>query len=82
MDMTTIIVSIEKGANTRSITAAMRQLKGVAKVKVQKEATFERIPGLSYTHEERIESIGNAEENIRIGNVYSAREVRAMFPEP
>ena len=35
--MTTMIVSIESDANTRKISTAMRQLKGVAKVRVQKE---------------------------------------------
>jgi hypothetical protein len=45
------------------------------------EETFERIPGLAYTHAERIESIRKAEENIRNGKVYSAEEVRAMFPK-
>jgi len=80
IDMTTVIVSIENGANTKSIAAAMRQLKGVVKVKVQKDSTFERIPGLAYTPEERLKSISNAEENIRSGKLFSANEVRAMFP--
>jgi hypothetical protein len=39
--MTTMIVSIESGANTRNITAAMRQLKGVLKVKVQRKTEAE-----------------------------------------
>ena len=36
--MTTMIVNIESGANTRNISSAMRQLKGVVNVRVQKEA--------------------------------------------
>ena len=35
--MTTMIVSIENGANTRGITSAVRQIRGVSKVSVQKE---------------------------------------------
>ena len=35
--MTTMIVSIENGANTRGITSAVRQIRGVSKVRVQKE---------------------------------------------
>ena len=66
----------ENGANTRCITTAMRQLKGVAK-----DSTFERIPELAYTLEERLKSISNAEENIRSGKLFSANEVRAMFPK-
>lgn len=36
---------------------------------------FQRIPGLPYTHEERIESLRQAEENIAAGKVYSHEEV-------
>jgi len=60
----------------KSITAAMCQLKGVAK-----DSTFERIPRLAYTPEERLKSISNAEENIRSGKLFSANEVRAIFPK-
>jgi len=80
--MTTMIVSIESGADAGNIALAVRQLKGVAKVEVQTEEAFERIPGLPYTDEERIASLRRAEEDIRAGRVYSAEEVRAMFPRP
>jgi cell division protein FtsX len=43
--MRTMIVDMESGAYIRRVAAAIRQLKGVAKVKVQKN-NMERIPGL------------------------------------
>lgn len=43
---------------------------------------FERIPGLPYTKEERIASVRRSMEDIRAGRVFSAEEVRAMFPRP
>ena len=39
--MATMIIDIDSGANIKSIITAMRQLKGVAKVKVQKEPKSE-----------------------------------------
>ena len=77
--MTTMIVSIKKNADIRNIATAMRQLKGVAAVKMQHETT-DRIPGLSYTREDRLLDICMAEEDIRSGKVYSTAEVRTMFP--
>ena len=79
--MTTMIVNIENRADIRNIVAAVRQLKGVTEVKLQKEVEFERISGLPYTYEERMESVRLAEEDIRAGRVYSAADVRAMFPK-
>lgn len=40
----------------------------------------ERIPGLSYTHEDRVSEINEAEEDIREGRVYTAEEVRKRYP--
>ena len=48
----------------------------------QEETAFERIHGLPYTYEERMESICLAEEDISLGRVYSTEEIRAMFPKP
>jgi ribosome recycling factor len=81
-DMNTVIISVPDSGDLKNIAVAVRQLKGVDKIKVHRDATSERIPGLAYTHEERMECIRRAEENIRAGNVYSAEEVRAMFPRP
>jgi hypothetical protein len=78
--MTTMIVSIRKNADIGNIAAAVRQIEGVAEVKMQKEIAFEYIPGLSYTHEDRLLDIYKAEEDIRAGMVYSTEEVRTMFP--
>ena len=80
--MTTMTVSIENGADAGNIALAVRQLKGVAKVEVHQQEAFERIPGLAYTKEERIAAIRRAEEDYAAGRVYSAEEVRAMFPRP
>jgi hypothetical protein len=80
--MTTMIVSIKKNADIGNIAATVRQIKGVAEVKMQKETAFEYIPGLSYTHEERLLDLCMAEEDIRAGRVYSTEDVRTMFPMP
>ena len=65
--MTTMLVEIANGGNVRSIAATVRQLKGVAKVKVQKATKFERIPGVPHTQEELIESVGAAMAGYRRG---------------
>ena len=36
---------------------------------------FDRIPGLAYTHEERVAAILEAEEDIRAGRVYTHEEM-------
>ena len=48
--------------------------------KANAEEVFERIPGLAYTQEERIASVRKSMEDVRAGRVYSAEQVRAMFP--
>jgi len=65
--MTTMVVRIESSANARNIAAAMRQLKGVAEVKVHNGSAFERIPGVPHTQEELIESVTNAMAGYRRG---------------
>jgi len=50
------------------------------KRKANVEEVFERIPGLAYTQEERIASVRKSMEDVRAGRVYSAEQVRAMFP--
>ena len=66
--MTTMVVRIERGANARNIAAAMRQLKGVAEVKMQHNGSaFERIPEVPHTQEELIESVTNAMAGYRRG---------------
>ena len=50
------------------------------KRKADVEEVFERIPGLAYTREERIASVRKSMEDVRAGRVYSAEQVRAMFP--
>jgi hypothetical protein len=80
--MNTMIVSIDNSVDIGNIAASVRRLKGVSEVKIGEKAEFERIAGLPYTHEERLKSVCLAEEDIRAGRVYSAVEVRAMFPKP
>ena len=79
--MTTMTIDVHSGAEAKKIAAALRLMKSVKRITIQ-EDKFEPIPGLAYTHKERMDSIRRAEENIRTGNVYSAEEVRAMFPRP
>ncbi len=80
--MTTMTIEIPDNGDIRNIVIAVSQLKGVAKVTVHEEGSLERIPGLSHTRQERLEALARAEEDIRAGKVYSADEVRAMFPRP
>lgn len=42
---------------------------------------FQRIPGLPYTHEERMESLRKAEEDIAAGRVYTHEEVMRKMRE-
>jgi len=64
--MTTMTISIESDADARKIALAVRQLKGVAKVKVHHQ-TFQRIPGVPNTQEELIESVAEAMDGYRRG---------------
>ena len=73
-------VTIPDSSDIRKIAAAVRQLRGVSKVKVQKDMAFMRIPGLPYTDEERRESLRNAEEDIRAGRVVTIEELRTRHP--
>jgi len=79
--MTTTTVILDNRVDTRNIVNTVRHLKGVIDVKLQKGADFEHIYGLPYTQEEQMESIRMAEEDIRKGRVYSAKEIRSMFPK-
>ncbi|MCL2512165.1 MAG: hypothetical protein FWF09_08970 [Bacteroidales bacterium] len=74
--MTTMMVSIENNADINNIVLAVRQLKGVAEVDVQKGVAFEHIPGLSYTHEECMADIFEAEENYVMGQMTSSGELK------
>ena len=80
--MTTITIEVPRRGDVNNIAIAVRQLKGVAKITVQPQEPFERIPGLAYTQEERLAAIRRAEEDYAAGRFYSAEEVRAMFPRP
>ena len=79
--MTTMIVEVQNSGDAKKIAAAVRQLKGVGKVMVQKGITLERIPGLPYTDEEKIASVRRAMEEIKDGaRSYSIEEMRARHP--
>ena len=73
--METMVVKIERGANVRNIALAMRQLKGVAEVKIHNGNAFERIPGLPYTHEDKLASIVRSEEELRMGLGISSEQL-------
>lgn len=45
-------------------------------LKEEEAIPFERIPGLAYTHEERMESLRQAEENIAAGKITDWEEVK------
>ena len=74
--MPTMIVNIENSADIRNIAATVRQLKGVAEVKVQKEAEFEPIPGMPYTHEEYMADIRKAEEDYAMGRMITSEKLK------
>jgi len=73
--MTTMVVRIESGASAGKIAAAMRQLKGVAEVKINNGSAFERIPGLPYTREDKLVSIAKSEEELRMGLGISSEQL-------
>ena len=77
--MTTMVVRVESDAKIKSIVAAMRLLKGVSEVKIQKEKN-EKIPGLPYTRQERIAAIHKAEEDYVSGNYTTSDELRKKHP--
>jgi len=74
--MTTMVVSIENSADINNLMLAVRQLKGVAEVELQKEMAFEHIPGLAYTYEDRMTDICGAEENYAMGQIISSGELK------
>lgn len=73
--MTTMTIEIPDNGDIRNIVIAVSQLKGVERVTVHRDDDFGRIPGLAYTHRERLEVLARAEENIRVGQVYSKDRV-------
>jgi hypothetical protein len=76
--MATVIVEIENSGHVKDIVAAMRCLKGVAKVTLQKEKPRECIPGLPYTDEERVASVRRSVEEYRkTGKSFSTEELRS-----
>jgi hypothetical protein len=75
-----MVVRVESGTNIKNIAAAMRLLKGVSEVKVQKEKTNEQISGLPYSQEERIAAIHKAEEDYAFGRYASSDELRKKHP--
>ena len=74
--MNTMIIEIPDSSDVRNIAVAVRQLKGVAKVKVQKQTVFEPIPGLPYTKEERIAAVRRAEDDYAAGRFATSDELR------
>jgi hypothetical protein len=80
MIMTTMVVRVESGTNIKNIAAAMRLLKGVSEVKVQKEKRNAQIPGLPYTQDERIAAIHKAEEDYVFGRYVTSDELRKKHP--
>ncbi len=78
--MTTITIDVPDSGDARKIAAAVRQFRGVAKVKVHEDADFEPVPGLPYTKEERIASICRAEEDYAAGRFVTTDELRAKHP--
>ncbi len=77
--MTTLIIR-ENSPEAKKFIEFAKTLPFVEESRDEDEEEFERIPGLPYTKEERIASVRRSMEDIRAGRVYSAKEVRAMFP--
>ncbi len=63
----------------RSFIKHAKSLPYVEVKKSKKEDTFERIPGLAYTREERIAEIDRAMEDYRAGRYISHEEVFAPY---
>ena len=78
--MTTMVVRIESNANIRGITTAVRQLKGVAEVKVQRHEAFERIPGIPHTPEQLREAVRRSEEQYAQGRTVTIEQLSAKHP--
>jgi hypothetical protein len=78
--MTTMIIEIPDSSDIRNIAVAVRQLRGVAKVRVQKEEKFKRIPGLPYTKEECILAVRKAEYDYAAGRFVTSDELRKKHP--
>ncbi len=70
-----MIVEMEKDADIRRIAAAMRQLKGVAKVSIRKDE-IDHIPGLPCTKEQRMADILKAEEDYATGRTINSDELK------
>jgi len=79
--MTTMVVRVDSDAKVKSIVAAMRLLKGVSEVKIQKEKKNKQIPGLPYTRQERITAIRRAEEDYSCGRFITSDELRKKHPK-
>ena len=74
--MTEVIVSVEDNVDIRNVIAAMRQLRGVAEVKVQQEAEFECIPQMPYTYKECMDDLRRAEEDYFMGRTTTSEELK------
>jgi len=73
--MTTLTVSIENNADVNYIAAMVSKINGVANVEMQKKIDCEHIPGLAYTHEERMADILKAEEDYALGRIITSDEL-------
>jgi hypothetical protein len=64
--MATVIIEIQSEADAHKVAEVLRLIKGVKKISIQEEAPG-HIPGLAYTHEERVAAIRRAEESLAAG---------------
>lgn len=74
--MTEVVVSVENSVDIGNVVAAMRQLRGVAEVKVLQEVKFEGIPQLPYTYKKCMDDLRRAEDDYFMGRTTSAEELK------
>jgi hypothetical protein len=77
--MTTMIVDVQNSVDAHKVADALRLMKCVKKISIQENGTFERIPGLPYTTEERIASVRESMEDYYAGRMVSSEELRTKI---
>jgi hypothetical protein len=73
--MNTMIVNVKNNIDINIIAAAIRQLDGVAEVKLSQEISTDQIPGLPYTYEKCMTDICRAENSYAMGNTITSDEL-------
>jgi hypothetical protein len=76
--MATLVVDVQNNIEANKVADAIRLLKSVQRVFIMDEE-FERIPGLAYSHKERLADISRAEEDYAAGRTITADELNTRM---